>query len=605
MTTRNVMLIGIAAVTVIAGAAALERTHPAPESDEDKIAELFNPAALQSSICGTGAPRQTPLLRQALSVAGASTAHAATTADDEDALPPLYDDLGTLAFPITTGDPLAQAYFDQGIRFAYAFNHAEAVRSFQAAQRIDPTCAMCAWGEAYALGPNINAPMAPDAVEQVLAAVDRAQGLSATSSQREQALIAALAKRYGEDAAQRPAPFNQAFATAMIDVQARFPKDHGIAQIAADAIMNETPWKYWQADGFTPQGRIGQAIALVEGVLADVPTHAGAIHSYIHLVEASTTPSRAEPFADALNGLMPGAGHIVHMPSHIYYRIGRYLDSLETNINAVAVDEAYFRRPEAIGGGMYQYGYYPHNVHFVLVSAQMAGERDLTLEYAAKVDALLPPEMVDTAPWVHPVKVSPLFAYAEFDTPEKVLSLPKPGDAAPYVQAMWHYVRSVAFTRLGNLDGALAEVDAIAAINDSADFRGLIAGNVPAPTLLSIAQQVALGRIAQAEGDTSQAITHFEAGADLQDLVNYMEPPYWYYPVRQSLGAAYFAAGRLDDAEQALKESLIVAPNNGLALFGLAEVYRAKGDEAAAAHTENLLLNAWAGDAGDLTWSRL
>ena len=597
----------MSAISLVAGCVVLAGQfsgNKLESSSNPKVAELFDPAVMQSSICGAGAAPRSSLLRQALALA-ASRAATASTISDGGNLPPLYTDLGTLTYSVTSSVPQAQMYFDQGLRFTYAFNHAEAVRSFQAAQQLDPSCALCAWGEAYALGPNINAPMAPDVVDQVLAAVDRAQRLSSNNSVREQALIAALAQRYGEDAAVRPAPYNTAFASAMLDVHQEFPEDHEIALIAADAIMNETAWKYWQADGRTPEGRIAQSISLVEGVLADNPLHPGAIHAYIHLVEASTTPERAEPFADSLNGLMPGAGHIVHMPSHIYYRIGRYLDSLETNIVAVEVDEAYFKRPEAITGGMYQFGYYPHNVHFVLVSAQMAGDQDITLDYAARVDGLLPMELVETAPWVQPVKASPLFAYAEFATPEYVLALSDPGPGAPYVKAMWHYARAIALVRQNKLDDALEDIDAIAAINEREDFSALKAGNVPATTLLSIAQQVALGRIAQAEGDMDAAIRHFEAGASLQDLVNYMEPPYWYYPVRQSLGAAYFAAGRLDEAEQALKESLILAPNNGLALFGLAEVYRAQGDNLAAARTEDLLLNAWAGSAADLTWKRL
>ncbi len=599
--------VSAALVAIVVAAFAFTDSFKLDEEESkrpDRVAELFDPAVMQSSICGTGAVRQPSLLRQALALAAPGRA-AASTHNSPDTLPPLYNDLGTLTYAVTSSVPLAQAYFDQGLRFTYAFNHAEAVRSFRTAQQLDPSCALCAWGEAYALGPNINAPMAPDVVPPVLAALERAQQLAGNSSPREQTLIVALAERYGEDAASRPAPYNAAFATAMLEVQKRFPDDHEIALLTADALMNETPWNYWQADGRTPEGRIGEAIALVEQILADNPLHPGAIHAYIHLAEASTTPERAEPYADALNGLMPGAGHIVHMPSHIYYRIGRYLDSLETNIVAVEVDEAYFRRPEAIKGGMYQFGYYPHNVHFVLVSAQMAGDEKITLDYAARVDELLPMAMVETAPWVQPVKVSPLFAYAEFDSPARVLEIPDPGAGAPYVQAMWHYARAIAHVRLNALDDALSEVDAIAAINDRADFSALQAGNVPAPTLLSIAQQVALGRIAQAEGDVDAAIRHFEAGASLQDLVNYMEPPYWYYPVRQSLGAAYFAAGRLDDAEQALKESLILAPNNGLALYGLAEVYRAKGDADAASMTEGLLRDAWAGPADDLSWSRL
>ncbi|NKB44653.1 MAG: tetratricopeptide repeat protein [Alphaproteobacteria bacterium] len=570
--------------------------------DADKMAELFSPASVGGAMCGPAGQQRPNLLRQVLAAAAMGQAEAATDAADH---PPLYSDLGTVTYAATSDSPMAQAYFDQGLRFAYAFNHAEAVRSFKAAQDLDPGCALCAWGEAYALGPNINLPMAPDAVDQALAAVERSVANASNASPREQALIAALATRYGEDAARRPVPYNTAFATAMIDVQASYPDDHGIALITADAVMNESPWVYWEPDGRTPAGRIGKAVALVEQVLADNPSHPGAIHLYIHLLEASVMPTKVEPYAEIMEGLMPGAGHMVHMPSHIYYRIGRYLDSLETNIEAVLVDEAYFQRPEAIAGGMYQYGYYPHNVHFVLVSAYMAGDRDRSLEYADKLDALVPMAMANSAPGVQPVKVSPLFTYAEFGAHDQVMALPDPGTEAPYVKAMWHYARAISLAKNDQSIAALAEVDAIAALNDNANFRGLTGNGVPAPTLLSIAQQVALGRIAQADDELDAAIGHFEAAVSLQDTVNYMEPPYWYYPVRQSLGAAYLAAGRPDDAERALKASLIDAPNNGLALFGLAEVYKAKGDAVAAKLTEDLLSDAWAGTQADLDMSKL
>lgn len=599
---KTLLLVGtIAGVGAGIGATMQDAQHAdhAPALDE-KMAELFSPASVTGSMCGPGGKPQRSLLRQALTSAAISQAQAASSPSDEGALPPLYNDLGTLTYAVTSDVALAQAYFDQGLRFVYAFNHGDAVRSFQTAQQLDPDCALCAWGEAYALGPNINAAMSPDVVEQALSAVARAQSKAEMATPRERALIDALAVRYGDDAARRAAPYNTAFATAMLAVQKNYPNDSEIALITADAIMNETPWQYWEADGATSAGRMADAVSLVEDVLASNPLHPGAIHLYIHIVEASTTPERAEPYADQMHGLMPGAGHIVHMPSHIYYRIGRYLDSLETNIDAVAVDEAYLQRPEAITGGMYQFGYYPHNVHFVLVSAQMAGDRDTTLQFADKLDELLPMEMVNTAPWVQPVKVSPLFAYAQFGSHEQIMALPEPGVESPYVKAMWHYTRAVSLAKTGEHAEALAEVDAIAALNENVNFRALIRGGVPAPTLLSIAQQVALGRIAQADGDLEAAIKHFEAGVSLQDTVNYMEPPYWYYPVRQSLGAAYIAAGRLDEAERTLKASLIETPNNGLALYGLSEVYGLKGDNLAVGYTEDLLLNAWAGSADDL-----
>lgn len=597
--SRVILMFSTAAFAVSFG---LMGQAPEPVAAPDKMAELFSPAAVTGAMCGPAGQVGPSRLRQILAAASMSQAQAAGDPSADPERPPLYSDLGTLTFAMTSKSPLAQAYFDQGLRFAYAFNHAESVRSFQAAQSLDPECALCAWGEAYALGPNINQPMSPDVVEQALAAMKRAVANRDNASPQEQGLIDALATRYGEDSAKRSAPYNKAFATAMIDVQARYPDNHQIAVLTADAIMNESPWTYWEPNGRTPAGRNGQAVSLVEGVLADNASHAGAIHLYIHLLEASQMPEKVVPYAENLHGLMPGAGHIVHMPSHIYYRIGRYLDSLETNVGAVKVDEAYLQRPESIQGGMYQFGYYPHNVHFVLVSAHMAGDRARALEYAAKLDALIPMSLATAVPGVQPVKVSPLFTYAEFGTHDQVMALPDPGPDAPYVKAIWHYARAVSLARHGDADAALAEVDAIAAVSDKANFRG---GGIPTPTLLSIAQNVALGRIAQASDDHEAAVGYFEAGVSLQDTVNYMEPPYWYYPVRQSLGAAYLAVGRDGDAEQALKASLIDAPNNGLALFGLAETYATMGDDTAAQYTKDLLGKAWAGDVSDLDLDRL
>ena len=571
----------------------------------DKLAELFDPAVVGRSVCGAAGVQRKSLLRQALEAAQSNQAFAMADRDAAKSLPPVYDDLGSLSYDVSTNSGDAQAYFNQGLRFTYAFNHAEAIRSFAAGSEVDPDCALCAWGEAYALGPNINAAMAPPAVEPALAALARAQAAAENATSKEQALINALATRYGSDAATKPSPYNRAFATAMLELQTQYPEDPEIAVITADAIMNERPWIYWEADGRTPAGRNGQAIALVEQVLANDPEHPGAIHLYIHLVEASTTPERAEPYADTLSGLMPGAGHIVHMPSHIYYRIGRYIDSLERNKIAVAVDEDYFQRPEAIKGGMYQLGYYPHNVHFVLASAQMAGDAKTSLEYAAKLDKILPNEGIDAAPYAHPIKSAPLFAYAQFGDAETILVLPKPSDGAPYVQAMWHYARAVAFAMQKESTQALAEVDAIAELNNTADLRPVSATGVPAKALLSVAQQVALGRIAQSEGDLDTAIERFEAGAELQSTINYMEPPYWYYPVRQSLGAVYLAAGRVDDAIQTFKTSLVEAPNNAWSLYGLQQAYEAKGDTTAAGYTNDLLRNAWIDRDAGLDMSRL
>lgn len=274
-----------------------------------------------------------------------------------DEKPPLWDNLGSVTFPVTTTDPQAQQYFDQGLRLAYAFNHAEAHRAFRAARRLDPDCALCYWGEALVLGPNINAPMEDKALAPALAALEQAQAKAGGASAKEQALIAALGKRYSEDPKSVRAALDAAYAEAMGEVAARFADDAQIAVLYAEALMDLQPWDYWAVGGVQPKGRTAEILALLEGVLAKNPDHPGAIHYYIHMVEASSKPERAEAYARRLPSAMPGAGHLVHMPFHVLYRIGKYQDALAANKAAVAADEAYLA--EAAPEGLYPQAYYP------------------------------------------------------------------------------------------------------------------------------------------------------------------------------------------------------------------------------------------------------
>ena len=309
---------------------------------------------------------------------------------------PLYKDLGTLAFPITTRNAHAQAYFNQGLRLSFAFNHAEAQRAFQAAQKLDPNCAACFWGEALILGPNINVPMMPEANAPALAALEKAVALKARAGAKERALIEALEKRYSADPkAERPA-LDAAYADAMKQVAARFPADDTIRTLYVESAMDTQPWDYWEPGGATPKGRGAEIVSGLETVLKRNPTHPGAIHLYIHAVEASTAPERALPYADRLAALMPGAGHIVHMPAHIYYRVGQYRRSLDINKRAVAVDERYFQGSPS--DPLYKSAYYPHNVHFVMVSAQMGGDGATAVDAAKKLDAAVPAELAQAVP---------------------------------------------------------------------------------------------------------------------------------------------------------------------------------------------------------------
>ncbi len=522
------------------------------------------------------------------------------------AAPPLWDDLGSLHYPITTASPQAQQYFDQGLRLTYGFNHAEARRAFHQAQQLDPACALCYWGEALVLGPNINAPMTADANPPALEALAKAQAAASGASAKEQALIAALAKRYSADPqAERPT-LDRAFADAMVAVAAAYPDDQEIAVLTAEALMDTQPWDYWEYGengATTPKGRAGEMIPLLEAVLKANPDHPGAIHYYIHVVEASDAPERAEPYSDRLAALMPGAGHIVHMPSHIYYRIGRYIDSLKVNQDAVVVDEAFLAKAEdtAFYGG----SYYPHNVHFVVVSAQMAGDAKTTIEAADKLAGVVPEEMLSTFAYAQPVVVAPYFAHAQYSEPDTVLALADPGDKHPYIKGMWHYARGVAAAAKGDATAAGAEAAAIDAIATKADLSFLIDNYIPGDKLLQIARHVVLARIAQQQGDPAKAVAEFEQAAALEDGMPYMEPPYWYYPVRQSLGAALLQAGRAEDAVAAFKASLKLAPNNGWAIYGLMEAQKKLGDAAGAKESEAALAKTWVGPRDLLDLSKL
>lgn len=516
-----------------------------------------------------------------------------------DSEPPLWGNLGALTYGITTVNAEAQKYFDQGLRLTYAFNHGEAQRAFRKAQKLDPTCAMCFWGEALALGPNINMPMQNDAVAPAFAAVTKAQALADKASPRERAMIAALAARYADDPKADRAALDRAYAEAMGKVAAQFPDDNEIAVLYAEALMDLSPWDYWQPGGAEPNPQSAQIVPTLERVLAKDPNHPGAIHYYIHAVEASDRPERAEPYADRLGGAMPGAGHLVHMPSHIYYRVGRYREALEANKMAVKVDEAYLAETGA-PAGVYRLGYYPHNVHFVLATAQMSGDGDTVIGAAEKLTGLIPDEVAREVAMLQPIKAAPYFAHAQFSTPETVLALPSPGDAVPYVTAMWRYARGVAFAAQRNAEAARAEAEAIAAIARTADFSVLAAGGVPAQDVLTLAQHVVHARIAQMQGDHAAAVDRFEKAAALQDGLPYMEPPYWYYPVRQSLGAALVQAGRYDAAEEQFRLSLKRAPNNAWSFYGLSELAKARGDTMGASLAEEQLARTWTGDRARL-----
>ncbi len=571
---------------IVAGARATAADISTPFVGPD-VPVCHTPAA-------TGVPNmmlrlaQTEVPRAEMSAASPAPAFAETE-------PPLWAGLGSITYKVTTANERAQAYFDQGLRLAYAFNHGEAQRAFRMAQKLDGDCAMCFWGEALVLGPNINVPMPEDAVAPAYAAAQKAKALAGKASPREQALIGALAVRYGSDPKAARAPFDAAYAAEMAKVATQFSDDDEIATLYAEAVMDLSPWDYWKPGGREPNPQSVPIVPTLERVLERNPGHPGAIHFYIHAVEASDRPKRAEPYADRLRGAIPGAGHLVHMPSHIYYRVGRYLDALEDNKTAVKVDEKYLADTNAPMGA-YRLGYYPHNVHFVMASAQMAGDGKTVIAAAEKLRELIPDQLAGGIAMVQPVKAAPYFAHAQFSSPETILALPDPGDAIPYVKAMWLYTRGVALAQRRDFAGAGAAANAIETLERTADFKLLKDSNVPAQQVLRIARTLILARVAQAKGDHRTAVAQFEQAAALQDALPYTEPPYWYYPIRQSLAAALLQAGRYAEAERQFQRALSRAPSNGWSYYGLAQLYKARGNTSAARKAEADLARIWIGD---------
>ena len=544
------------------------------------------------------APERSAELFQPGTTGAAADAAAAT------GRPPLYEGLGSSSMPITAADPTAQAYFGQGLVLAWAFNHAEARRAFREAQRLDPTCAMCFWGEAFVLGPNINDGMHDGAVAPAFAAIRQAMALKQKVTAKEAALIDALARRYAADPTADRAPLNGAWAEAMRSVAEAYPQDANVLTLFAEALMNLQPWDYWEADGTTPKGH-GRDIALaLKQALEIDPDHVGAAHLFIHAVEASAHPEDAEAVADRLRGAVPAAGHLTHMPAHIYMRIGRHKDSMEVNRDAVAADEAFLQQAGAAASPLYRFGYYPHNVHFLLVSAQMAGVAEDALTSADKLAAVTSDEVSQELAWVQAIKTAPYSAHAQFSDPATVLALPDPGDRFPFVKGFWHYARGVALAARKDSDAAQAEVAAIEKLSSEAGLDRLEAQYLPARTILRIAKHVVEGRIEQSRENFAAAEHHLREAIALQDGLAYMEPPYWYYPVRQTLGAVLLQQGRAEDAVAAFEQALRQAPRNGWALWGLLQAQAAAGDSRQAA-TRTAFTKAWLGDRGLLALGRL
>ena len=502
---------------------------------------------------------------------------------------PLFEGMGDFHREITTSSPDVQRYFDQGMVLAFGFNHAESIRSFRAAQTLDPDCAMCFWGEALATGPNINVTSKGKAVMSeadrvaAFAAINKAVALKDTASADEQALIAALATRYNGDAATPREPLDMAYAEAMGRYVADHPADDDAAAMYAEAWMNTMPWDYWSADG-APKPETEEVIATLERIIARSPEHPLALHLYIHAVEASSNPGRAEDEADMLANLVPGSGHLVHMPAHIYWRVGRYDDAATANIRAAKVDEDYIAQCNA--QGFYPALYYPHNIHFLWAASSMAGQREMAISTAQKLADNVRLEQIEQFPTIEFFKTVPMLALVQFGQWEEILSLEQPPEQLDYSNAIWHYARGVAAARTGYTESANAEREKLAALKGSVQISFLDTADYPASTLLTIADELLLGEVASAEARHEDAISHFAAAVEAQDSLPYTEPPFWYYPTRQSLGEAYIAAGQFAEAEAVYRKDLVEYPRNGWSTSGLVKALERQGKTAEAAEAK-------------------
>lgn len=485
---------------------------------------------------------------------------------------PLFDGMGDHTHPITTNNKYVQRYFDQGLTIDFAFNHAESARSFRAGQTLDPNCAMCFWGEALALGPNINVTsngsviMADQERLAAYEAIQKALSLKNKVSEKERDFIDALATRYNGDTASPRGPLDLAYAEAMRELSNKYPEDDDAASLFAESLMNTMPWDYW-IDADSPKPLTVEAIEILEKVMARNPRHPMALHLYIHAVESSSQPERAEAAADILLDLVPGAGHLVHMPSHIYWRVGRYADASESNIMAAAVDEAYIAACNA--QGFYPAAYYPHNIHFLWASSSMEGRSEIAIEAGEKVAKNVRLEMIDQFPGVEFFKTVPMLSLVQFGLWDRVLELDPPAERLEYANAIWHYARSVAYSNKGNIESAQKERQMIESLKDNNDVLHLDSIYYPASMLLEIADSLALGEIAISNNDYQSAIQYFANAVSVQDTLPYTEPPFWYYPTRLSLGKAYLLSDQADEAEAVFKENLKRYPRNGWALYGL------------------------------------
>src|SRR5437667_1586294 len=504
------------------------------------------------------------------------------------AIAPRLQKLGTHVFPVSTKNAQAQLFMNQGLNLSYAFNHAEAGRAYREAERLDSDLAIAYWGEALALGPNINAPMDPASDTKALEIIQRAISLKSKASPREQALIDALTQRYSGHAEDRKAR-DRAYADAMREVHLKFPDDDDISMLYVESVMDLRPWGYWARDGM-PYERTAEIVALTERVIARNPNHPGALHLYIHLMEAYQA-EKAEAAADRLLTLMPAAGHMVHMPAHIYQRVGRYADAERSNELAIAADEDYISQCRA--QGLYPMAYYPHNLHFLWFAATAEGRSKVAIEAARKAASRVDDETLKAVPLLGGFRVVPYYALTRFGKWDEMLREPEPPATSAYLHGMWQYARGTAFLGKGQINDAEREFEKLEeTLKDRTLDQPLFSPNT-GRAVMSIAREVLAGEIAAAKKNYDEAIPHLERAVRLEDALVYTEPAEFHFPPRQALGAVLLEAKRPAEAETVYWEDLKRNRENGWSLFGLMQALKAQGKNDDAALVETRFKKAW------------
>jgi tetratricopeptide (TPR) repeat protein len=518
-----------------------------------------------------------------------------TAESQTDKLPgPLLDGLGDLHVPVTTQSKQAQRYFDQGMRLLFGFNHREAIRSFRSAAHLDPQCAMAHWGVAYAHGPHVNRPMDSNDTTNAWAALRLAVANKSKASAKEQAFITALEKRYQPEHKEDRLALDKAFANAMREVARRYPDDLNAQVLFAESLMNTMPWDYWTRDR-TPKPETEEILGALRFVMARDPNHPGANHFYIHAVEAGPNPEHGLPAADRLAHYAPAAGHLVHMPAHIYMRVGQYHDAIEANERAVKADRDYIRHCRALG--FYPGAYYPHNIHFLWWAQLFEGRSKESLRTANQaasyaLENYCGPKKAVEAPRL---RFLPWLTLTRFGKWDEVLAIAQPPNTNDFLvdRALWHFTRGLAFAAKKDTAAAEREQRALAAIAGSEEAKKLSSPVFPVTDTLAVSTYWLAGKVAGAKGDARAMIEQLEKATAAEDAIPYMEPSYWPIPVRPALGAAWLQSGNAAKAEEVFREDLRRWPRSGWSLFGLEQSLRRQGKTQQADDVRRQLVQAW------------